>query len=352
MNLFHKPIRNQETHYYHTAVAEYYKSTDKAVILRDIYNLALIKIDTDQLVDGLPWVYYSAASLNKRHKQMSVRTIKRYLSDFEQSGMLFSRGDLNKFSYDKTKSYTVNFAYYNSMFTNTTYKEGEKWLKALQTLIGQNGPSVNTDRDKMAQGWGQNGPTNTLNLPEPIKNSSKELSKVDSPMLFNEEEVVYLESQISNKENLPSKKVPRKKVSIDNGLVKSAIEVIEFLNECAGRKFPSNPDGEGPANGTNNIKLVLKLYRKVHNFEDIKDMVLLKCYEWKGNVRMKTYLQPSTIFGREKSLGYVQSAIEARNNPEIKNMIDAAKEKQRQQGETIGGNVTASTAARIYESIF
>ena len=176
MNLFTKPIRNQETHYYHTAVAVFYKSTDKAVILRDIYNIALMKLDSCQLVDKLPWVYYSAKSLNKRHPQISVSAIKRHLKQFQEEGMLFGRDDLNMHGYDKTLSYTVNFAYYNSIFNGKVYSEGEKWLKALQTLMAQNGPSMFSSRPEMTPSTAHFDTDDTLNIPK-HKNNSKELSK-------------------------------------------------------------------------------------------------------------------------------------------------------------------------------
>lgn len=184
--------------------------------------------------------------------------------------------------------------------------------------------------------------------------SSKNLLSYDSEnLLFPNKEIQYLDTHVNKKpEEITPKKVARKKGSFDYELLEGAKEVIKTLNDYSGRRFPSDPNGSGPANGTNNIMLVLKLYKKVGNFEDIKDMVLLMCYKWKGDPVMKQYLQPSTIFGREKSLGYVQSAVEARDNPEIKVMIDQAKEKARQSGNATDSQFGADFANAMYQTIF
>ena len=181
---------------------------------------------------------------------------------------------------------------------------------------------------------GKNIPDDDVNYP----NSDKEqmqLFSVDVPL---------------KKPNFETpKKVAEKKGSVR--FMSEAIEVLRFLNELTGRKFASDPDGKGRMNGTNNIKLVLKLFKKVGNFEDIKDMILWKAYQWKDKPMMKQYLQPSTLFSREKSFAYVQEACEARENPELKTMIDEAKVFAQRQG-LATGEFSPKTAQSIYQSIF
>ena len=144
IDIYEKPLKLADKRNYHADLALYYKSIDKAVILMDVYNRCEYFIEEDQLFDGLAWARMSAQGFLDRHPYFSRRTVQRHLSSMEKGGMIFSRTDLNKERYDKTKWYTVNFQLYNYIILDSRLNGGpgkpnpDEWIKALETLIGQN----------------------------------------------------------------------------------------------------------------------------------------------------------------------------------------------------------------------
>ena len=85
------------------------------------------------------------------------------------------------------------------------------------------------------------------------------------------------------------------RVSKNAELRKAASQVIEFLNEKAGRNFDLN--------GANADHVIARL-KDGETVEDLRAVVAMKCREWKGNEDMSQYLRPETLFNRKKFASY------------------------------------------------
>lgn len=76
---------------------------------------------------------------------------------------------------------------------------------------------------------------------------------------------------------------------------KTAGQVIEFLNAKAGRNFDLN--------GANADHVIARL-KDGETVEDLRAVVAKKCRDWKGDVKMASYLRPETLFNRTKFASY------------------------------------------------
>jgi hypothetical protein len=96
------------------------------------------KIKTTSLKYGLPLVYFSSNAINKKFKSINANTANRLLKQLTNDGILFSC-IANSMQRDTTKSYLVNFAYYDAILNDVEYPQIEK---DRFTTIAQN--AVNT----------------------------------------------------------------------------------------------------------------------------------------------------------------------------------------------------------------
>jgi len=95
---------------------------------------------------------------------------------------------------------------------------------------------------------------------------------------------------------------------IMSGNSDSAIEIIDYLNKLAGRKYK-------PVEA--NLKLIRARMKEGHSVDDIRGVVERKCKEWPPGHKMNEYLRPATLFNAEKFNNYVgQIGVET---PEEKN---------------------------------
>ena len=100
--------------------------------------------------------------------------------------------------------------------------------------------------------------------------------------------------------------------------IEAAIEILEYLNLLAGRKFQTDPTKRGK----DNVNWVVVLLNKGFTKDEVKAMIEYKCYEWKHDVKMKHLLQPITIFKRH-GVRYTEIAIEAMENESLQRDIQA-----------------------------
>jgi hypothetical protein len=106
-------------------VATHFQNGYKAMLLKDLKHFNQSKINNNKLRHGLPIAYYSAADISAKFTFLKANTIQKYLKELEKDGILFSTV-CNKYGYDKTKSYLVNFAYYDAISNGNKYPKIEK----------------------------------------------------------------------------------------------------------------------------------------------------------------------------------------------------------------------------------
>lgn len=97
-------------------------------------------------------------------------------------------------------------------------------------------------------------------------------------------------------------KIPAKKDKYQD----QAIEVLEFLNHTANKKFR-------PVLA--NIKFI-KARLKEQPIEVLKQVIQIKTFEWKDDSTMNQYLRPETLFNQTKFETYLQKVTEIKQNPE------------------------------------
>jgi hypothetical protein len=117
-------------------VATHFQSGYKAMLLKDLRHFNQSKINNNKLRHGLPLVYYSAEDLSKKFTFLKANTIQKYLKELTKDGILFSTVCNHK-KYDKTKSYLVNFAYYDALSNGIEYSitDKEKFTKLCGEIV-------------------------------------------------------------------------------------------------------------------------------------------------------------------------------------------------------------------------
>jgi len=123
---------------YNDDIAFKFGSIVKAILLSEIMFWNESKIKTAALKYGLPLVYFSSNAINKKFKSINANTANRLLKQLTNDGILFSCV-ANSMQRDTTKSYLVNFAYYDAILNDVEYPQIEK---DRFTTIAQN--AVNT----------------------------------------------------------------------------------------------------------------------------------------------------------------------------------------------------------------
>lgn len=79
-----------------------------------------------------------------------------------------------------------------------------------------------------------------------------------------------------------------------------AVPILEFLNECTGKKFRATES---------NLSLISARLREPGvTVEGVQDMIRFKCHQWMGDPKMEEFLRPATLFGKEKFSNYYGSA--------------------------------------------
>jgi len=166
---------NDRTHSFHLEDVEKYGSIEKALIMKELYNMSTYKIRTGKK----PWVYYSANALSLKFPYMNERSLQRWLVELEDDGHLDSDSTMNKVKYDKTKWYCPK-----------SLRQNGEWE-------GQNGGQS-----------GQNG--------EPIPSLSTSLSTARTPASQKnsepEEDDIEL---VPEEDTVPYKAFGKRKVAID-----------------------------------------------------------------------------------------------------------------------------------------
>lgn len=102
---------------------------------------------------------------------------------------------------------------------------------------------------------------------------------------------------------------------INKTLNAQAKEILQFLNEKAGRAF--HPDEV-------NMKLIIAQLKTGATVVDCKQIIAKKVREWKGIAEMAIYLRPATLFNATKFSQYRgELVIPAGGAPDELIMLDS-----------------------------
>lgn len=84
--------------------------------------------------------------------------------------------------------------------------------------------------------------------------------------------------------------------------IEQATEVIQFLNNKTGRKFPArNPKGAATANA----EIVMHRLKEGYTVQDCKAVIANRCRKWLHDEKMSSYLTPETLFRRSNFERYI-----------------------------------------------
>ena len=116
---------------------------------------------------------------------------------------------------------------------------------------------------------------------------------------------LYAESFHLERKPLPSpSKAPPKQLtrqeqeqdSVMSGKPDPAKQVLEYLNETAGRDFRPVPA---------NLRLIQARMKEGASVDDCRSVIESKFAEWRGNPEMEKYLRPETLFNATKFAQYI-----------------------------------------------
>jgi len=114
---------------------------EKAIILYNIrFWLDKNKANRQGVRDGYYWTYNSASAFAELFPYLHPRSITRWLTELEASGVLKSSDTYNKSKFDKTKWYTIPSEYSTSQSDSSIGQNGESKGQNDATI-----PDVNTD---------------------------------------------------------------------------------------------------------------------------------------------------------------------------------------------------------------
>jgi len=128
-----------------------------------------------------------------------------------------------------------------------------------------------------------------------------------------------------NKKTTNTNKEEKTEKIIDE-IENQAIEVLEYLNLLTGRNF------RAVASQLKFIKARLK--EKDIDVQVLKQVIELKVFEWKDDVKMKEYLRPETLFNPTKFETYLRKVKYIINNPQqYKNDVEQIIKENRNKGQ-------------------
>ena len=96
--------------------------------------------------------------------------------------------------------------------------------------------------------------------------------------------------------------MPKKEPS----MIEQAEELIQFLNEKTGKRYPvRNPAGRPTANAD----VIMQRLKEKYTVADCKAVIVRKCRDWLDDDKMNQYLTPQTLFRRSNFERYIGECV-------------------------------------------
>lgn len=89
--------------------------------------------------------------------------------------------------------------------------------------------------------------------------------------------------------------------ALTHRLTIEAKQILAFLNERAGKKFPPTDS---------NIGIIVARFREEFEPAQLRQVIAFKVRQWKDDPEMREYLRPETLFNRKKFSSYVGELVD------------------------------------------
>ena len=148
-------MKEVHDHSFNINVAEYFRSVEKAILLKEFYGWIKINKDSNRNIHyGVAWTYNSAEALNEKFRYMKPKSIWRWLDEMSNDGFIC----INRFNekrYDKTNWYAINWAAYVAICEGKSelIEESISQFKKFQKLVfdSQNEKSISQNKKRYSQ---------------------------------------------------------------------------------------------------------------------------------------------------------------------------------------------------------
>lgn len=332
--LFYQPckpctMKKVHDHSFNVNVAEYFRSVEKAILLKELYGWIKINKDNNRnIYYGVAWTYNSAKALNEKFRYMHPKSIWRWINELSGDGLIC----INRFNekkYDKTNWYTINWAAYAAICEGKSelIEEHISHFKKFQKLVfnSQNEKSISQNKKRYSQ-----NEESISQSKEPIPsltNSSSSLTNSE-PFAENKFSTVLIEENEELKievHHVPDyfNEEPEKKERKDSGQKKETApqdfdlvhQVVEYLNEK--NKF------QGLSFKSSGKQTQALIYARKNldkwTLDDFKTVIDFKVHEWGKSDKMRHLLCPSTLFRACHAETYLTTAKAWKIKPNVTN---------------------------------
>ena len=319
-------MKEVHDHSFNINVAEYFRSVEKAILLKEFYGWIKINKDSKRNIHyGEAWTYNSAEALNDKFRYMHPKSIWRWINELSIDGLVC----INRFNekrYDKTNWYAINWAAYVAICEGKSELIDEyiSHFKKFQKLVfdSQNEKSISQNKKRYSQ-----NEESISQDKEPIPSLTNSSSSLTNSEAFVEKEfsTVTLIDEVDetsveihhvpdyfeiegNDEFVPSKTTEKKEKKISGKRKETSAEdmdlvyqVVTYLNEKTEQAF--QPGGEK----TKSL-ILARHHADKWNLEDFKTVIDHKKSEWFVKDNLRQYLRPSTLFAAGHAEEYLQAA--------------------------------------------
>jgi len=295
-------MKEVHDHSFNVNVAEYFRSVEKAILLKEFYGWIKINKDSKRNIHyGVAWTYNSSEALNEKFRYMKAKSIWRWIDELSTEGFIC----INRFNekrYDKTNWYAINWVAYAAIC------EGKYELildaicefKKFQRLVfdSQNEKSISQNKKR----YSQNEKSISQNE-EPIPSLTiSKTSQLDN---------VGIEIPIQLHDQIDKTKVVVHNEIKPNKQLQFVTEVVTYLNQKTNQQFKTTTK-ETIQFINSRVKL------DGWELEDFKAVIDFKTNEWLKDDKMRQYLCPSTLFRASNAEKYLLAARASKPKPPVK----------------------------------
>ena len=248
-------MKEVHDHSFNVNVAEYFRSVEKAILLKEFYGWIKINKDSKRNIHyGVAWTYNSSEALNEKFRYMKAKSIWRWIDELSNEGFIC----INRFNekrYDKTNWYAINWVAYAAIC------EGKYELildaicefKKFQRLVfdSQNEKSISQNKKRYSQNEKSishneepipsltNSSSSLTNSEAFVENSFSTVTLIDE-VDETSVEIHHVPDYFDTEQKKPKEKVaPKRKSAADNPTpIKAMWEIYElqYAKMCGSEK--------------------------------------------------------------------------------------------------------------------
>ncbi len=308
-------MKEVHDHSFNVNVAEYFRSVEKAILLKEFYGWIKINQDNKRNMHyGVAWTYNSAEALNGKFRYMHPKSIWRWVNELSIDGFIC----INRFNekrYDKTNWYAINWAAYVAICegNNELIEPAVNYFKTFQTRVfdSQKEKSISQNKKRYSQNEksisqneepipsltnSSSSPTNSETFVENSFSTVTLIDEVDETSVEIHHVPDYFDTETKKEKKISAKRKETPAADLD-----LVFQVVTYLNEKTEQQF--QPGGEK----TKSL-ILARHHADKWNLEDFKTVIDHKKSEWFIKDNLRQYLRPSTLFAAGHAEEYLQAA--------------------------------------------